>query len=154
MEVKVNVELHGEPAEVGMLLAQLGEVLLGDELEEDEEAANSSWWTPERALAFVRGLTDPALQALGIVADNAPRVSFRDLQRQMGMTGVQLAGRLSSIGFAVARQGSPFPFVRDYYQRAYYMDEDVARLMQDAIKAEAERRRDRDPARLASGRLP
>jgi hypothetical protein len=137
MEISVTIELKGEPDEVGLMLAQLGETLIG---EETANKVDASWWTPEKAAAFVTDLTDPALQALALIADNAPNVSFRDVQREMGMTGLQLAGRLSSIGFAVARQGGPVPFVRDYYRRSYSMDPEVAEVLTEAIAKETARR--------------
>jgi hypothetical protein len=58
----------------------------------------------------------------------------------MGIPGLKLAGRLSSIGFAVARMGGPVPFVRDYYQRVYHIDPDVAAILREAIVAEEARR--------------
>jgi|tagenome__1003787_1003787.scaffolds.fasta_scaffold19761555_1 hypothetical protein len=151
MQIRVNVELQGEPEEVGLLLAQLGETMLisdeaDDEGLEDDEEEDPQWWTPERAEAFVTELTDPAVQALSVIAAHAPRLGFRELQRRMGMTGPQLAGRLSSIGFTVARQGAPLPFVRDHYQKVYMIDEKVAALMRDATANEMTRRRDQ-PAR-------
>jgi hypothetical protein len=119
-----------------------------EEEDEDEEADAESrvWWTPERAAAFVGELTPPALQALSVIASHAPRITFREFQRRMGMSGAQLAGRLSSIGFTVARQGTPFPFVRDYYQKVYLMDETVAAVMRTATAAEMAQRRS-EPAK-------
>jgi hypothetical protein len=146
LEVRVTVELQGEPDEVGLLLTQIGETILvgaGEEEDEGEEtdAESRMWWTPERAAAFVGELTPPALQALNVIATHAPRITFREFQRRMGMSGPQLAGRLSSIGFTVARQGTPFPFVRDYYQKVYLMDETIAGVMRDATATEMAQRR-------------
>ena len=146
MEVRVTVELQGEPDEVGLLLTQIGETILVGNVEEEDEgeeadAESRLWWTPERAAAFVGELTPPALQALNVIATHAPRITFREFQRRMGMSGAQLAGRLSSIGFTVARQGTPFPFVRDYYQKVYLMDETVAAVMRDATATEMAQRR-------------
>jgi hypothetical protein len=152
MHVRVTVELQGEPDEVGLLLTQLGETMLVGPLEEEEDEDEESdaesrvWWTPERAAAFVGELTPPALQALSVIASHAPRITFREFQRRMGMSGAQLAGRLSSIGFTVARQGTPFPFVRDYYQKVYLMDETVAAVMRTATAAEMAQRRS-EPAK-------
>jgi hypothetical protein len=139
MEIKVTLELHGASEQIGLLLAQLSEALLSGE----HEAVTSEgrWWTMERAAAFVDGLTDPALQALDIIAANSPKISFAEFQSQMGVSGPGLAGRLSSIGFAVTRTGAPFPFFRDYYQRAYTMDEETATVFREAIAVERERRK-------------
>jgi hypothetical protein len=154
MQVRVTVELQGEADEVGLVLTQLGETLLVgsiEEVDEDEDededeehetdAESRVWWTPERAKAFVGELTPPALQALSVIASHPPRITFREFQRRMGMSGAQLAGRLSSIGFTVARQGTPFPFVRDYYQKVYLIDETVAAVMRDATATEMAQRR-------------
>jgi hypothetical protein len=153
MQVRVTVELQGEADEVGLLLTQLGETLLVGSIEEEDDddeeletdAESRVWWTPERAAAFVGELTPPALQALSVIASHPPRIAFREFQRRMGMSGAQLAGRLSSIGFTVARQGTPFPFVRDYYQKVYLIDETVAAVMRDATAAEMARRRSEPP---------
>jgi hypothetical protein len=138
MEIVVKIEIHGEPEEVGSLLADLSGTLL--EQSPEQEAPGADWWTSERASAFVRELTGPALRALRIIAEGAPSVSFRHVQQQMGMKGLQLAGRLSSIGFAVARVGGPVPFARDHYQRAYYIDPGVAKILKDAAIREQARR--------------
>jgi hypothetical protein len=136
MRVVVTFELQGSPEEIGPLLAQLSETLTGTQSDEED----ATWWTPERAAAFVSGLTEPALSALRIITEGAPRVPFAEVQRQMGIPGLKLAGRLSSIGFAVARMGGPVPFVRDYYQRVYHMDPSVAKILREAITAEEARR--------------
>jgi hypothetical protein len=154
VQVRVTIELQGEPDEVGLLLTQLGETMLVDSDEEEEEDDDDDesrmWWTPERAAAFVRELTPPALQALSVIASHPPRVTFREFQRRMGMSGPQLAGRLSSIGFTVARQGTPFPFLRDHYQKVYLIDETVAAVLRDATAAEMARRR-REPRHRPAG---
>jgi hypothetical protein len=147
LRVRVIVELEGEPEEIGLVLSQLGETLavanVGElEVGEMDEVESRMWWTPQRAAAFVRELTPPALQALSVIASHPPRLSFREFQRRMGMSGPQLAGRLSSIGFTVARQGTPFPFVRDYYQKVYLIDDEVAAVLHDAADAETARRHD------------
>ena len=139
MEIVVKIEIHGEPEEVGLLLADLSGTLL--EQSPGQEGPGNDWWNPERAAAFVRELTPPALRALRIIAEGAPTVSFRHVQQQMGMKGLQLAGRLSSIGFAVARLGGPVPFARDHYQRVYYMDPAVGKILKDAAIREQARRK-------------
>jgi hypothetical protein len=154
LEVRVTVELQGESDEVGLLLTQIGETILvgsveADEEDEENDAESRLWWTPERAAAFVGELTPAALQAVSVIATHAPRITFREFQRRMGMSGGQLAGRLSSIGFTVARQGTPFPFVRDYYQKVYLMDETVAAVMRDATAAEMAQRRSEPRKRSA-----
>ena len=148
MHVRVTIKLQGEPEEVGLLLTQLGDTMLGhavddeeDEDEEEDDAESRLWWTPERAAAFVRELTLPALQAVSVIASHPPRITFREFQRRMGMSGHQLDGRLSSIGSTVARQETPFPILRDYYQKVYLIDETVAAVLRDATAAEMARRR-------------
>jgi hypothetical protein len=154
VEVKVTVEFRGDDLEeVGLFLIQLGSLLekgVEDQEREDgqdgegeeELEGNSAWWTPERAATFVNELTDPALRALAVIADHAPKVSFREVQREMMASGMPIPpGRLSSIGFAVRRLGYRYPpFVRDYYQRAYQMDTDTAEVLKPAIRNELRRR--------------
>jgi hypothetical protein len=155
--MRVTVELQGQPEEVGFLLAQIAEAIaVADvrdvDVEESDEVESRMWWTADRAAAFVRELTPPALQAVNVIASHPPRLSFREFQRLMGMSGPQLAGRLSSIGFTVARQGTPFPFVRDYYQKVYLIDETVAAVLSEAAAAEIARRRDEPRQRLSRAR--
>jgi len=159
MRVVVSFELQGAPDEIGLVLSQLAEIISGAQSEGAGEP-DSDWWTLERAAAFVSGLTAPALAALRIIAEGAPRVSFAEVQRRMGMPGPELAGRLSSIGFAVARMGGPVPFVRDYYQRVYHIDSRVAKTLSEAIAEEVRRRpkgervRSRPARARSSGRSP
>ncbi len=149
VEVKVTVEFRGDDLEeVGLLLVRLRSLLDDEEQEQDDEQdaeaeadGNPTWWTPERAATFVNELTDPALRALAVIAEHAPKVSFREVQRQMMASGMPIPpGRLSSIGFAVRRLDFPFPFVRDYYQRAYQMDPRAAEVLKPAIQEELRRR--------------
>ena len=114
VQMRVTVELQGEPEEVGLLLAQIAEALVvanvdDPGVEESDEVESRMWWTADRAAAFVRELTPPALQALNVIASHPPRLPFREFQRLMGMSGPKLAGRLSSIGFTVhaARNAVP-----------------------------------------------
>jgi hypothetical protein len=141
VEIKVTIELTGEPSEIGIMLAELGSILSG-EAPADDDDADLEWWTADRAGALVRELTDPSLRAVGIITDLAPRATFSDVQRRMAGLGLRFApGLLSSLGFAVRRLGYPFPpFVRDYYQRAYLMDEAIARVLRPAIAEEVGRR--------------
>ena len=142
----MTLEIEGDPTEVGRLLGQLSESLL--EGDQSEEETDDGWWTADRAEMFVRELTEPALKALQIISQGAPRVEFRELQRKMGVPGPKLAGRLSSIGFAVARTGGRAPFIRDYYQKAYFMDADVAKTLVTAIDREIAERQG-SPARTS-----
>ena len=92
--MKVTIEIQGHTTEVGMLLSQISEVCLGDgqAWAEDEGA----WWTPENTDAFLDGLTDTAVHALGVIAKHSPKLSFTDLRREMGTNGSALAGKLSA----------------------------------------------------------
>ena len=162
MRVVVSFELQGAPDEIGPVLSQLTGILTGIQSEGAvEEEPDADWWTEERAAAFVSGLTELALVALRIIAEGAPRIPFAEVQRRMGIPGLKLAGRLSSIGFAVARMGGPVPFVRDYYQRVYHIDPRVAKVLREAIIAEEARRqltgqriRPRPSRTRTSGRTP
>jgi hypothetical protein len=141
VEIKVAIELTGNPSEIAMTLSELSSVLSGEAAVSSEDA-DIDWWTADRAAALVRELTDPSLRALEIIADLAPRAAFEEVQDRMLSLGLRLApGRLSPIGFAVRRLGYPVPpFVRDYYQRAYLMDETIAAVLKPAIADEVARR--------------
>jgi hypothetical protein len=139
MEVKVTIEVTGEQPQVSQFLAAMSRLLQDDP---KLTAEDNSWWTEERAAAFVRALKPPALHALRIIASGAPKIGIPYVQREMKLAGLPLTpGRLSSIGFAVRRLGSPAPFIRDHYQRAYLMDTEVAEVLLPAIEEETRRRR-------------
>jgi hypothetical protein len=153
VQVKVTIEVAGEQSEIVPFLTAVTRLL--QEPPPTTAGEGAAWWTRERAAAFVRTLKPPALQALRIIAAGAPRVAIPSVQREMVRAGLPMTpGGLSSIGFAVRRLGSPPPFVRDHYQRAYLIEGDVAEVLLQAIDEEARRRRQlrdttRDGARRA-----
>jgi hypothetical protein len=139
MQIKVTIEVTGERAQVSQFLAAASRLLQDDPGMTGE---NGAWWTEDRAAAFVRALKPPALHALRIIASGAPKIGIQYVQREMKLAGLPMTpGRLSSIGFAVRRLGSPAPFIRDHYQRAYLMDTEVAEVLLPAIDEESRRRR-------------
>jgi hypothetical protein len=146
VQVKITIEVTAEQSQIVPFLTAATRLFQDHPRTADDAAA---WWTAERAAAFVRTLKPPALHALRIIAAGAPRVAIPSVQREMGRAGVPMTpGGLSSIGFAVRRLGSPPPFVRDHYQRAYLMERDVAEVLLRAIEDETRRRRQlRDTSR-------
>lgn len=140
MHVKVTIELSGEQSQLAPVLAELARVLSAEVIAVNDEP-DPSWWTDERARAFVNELKLPALLALQAIAAGAPKTRVASVQRELKRQGFRMTpGALSSIGFAVRRLGSPQPFVRDNYQGVYAMDTDVSALLQAAIEDELERR--------------
>jgi len=138
--VKVTIELSGEPSQLGPVLADLARVLSAEALLDGNEL-DSSWWTDERARMFVGELKLPALVALQAIVKDAPKTRVAAVQHSLKQAGFRMSpGALSPIGFAARRLGSPPPFTRDNYQGVYFMDPDVAALLQVAIKDELESR--------------
>lgn len=143
-QVKITIELSGNSPQVHRVLDAVRAALADEDWSDgrSEAAADASWWTAERAAAFVRRLKPPALQALHAIAESAPTVRVSVVQRHLQRAGLALTpGALSSVGFAVRALGSPQPFVRDNYQRVYRMEPAVAAALLPAIEAERSRRR-------------
>jgi len=141
MHVKVTIELSGEQSQLAPVLAELARTLSAEVTAETDES-DPSWWTDERARAFVSELKLPALLALQAIAAGAPKTRVVSVQRELKRQGFRMSpGALSSIGFAVRRLGVSPPFVRDNYQGVYVMDTDLAALLQVSIKDELGRRR-------------
>jgi len=146
VHVKVTIELSGEQSQLVPVLAELARTLSAEVIAETDES-DPSWWTDERARAFVNELKLPALLALQAIAAGAPKTRVATVQHELKRHGFRMTpGSLSSIGFAVRRLRVPPPFIRDNYQAAYVMDTDVAALLQVAIKNELERRQSNGPA--------
>jgi hypothetical protein len=142
--VKVTIEVSGHSDEVVRILDAVRAALAEEPAPQARvpvRGTEASWWTPDRAAAFVRRLKPPALHALRTIAESAPSVRVSVVQREMKRAGLSMTpGALSSIGFAVRALGSPVPFVRDNYARVYRMDLAVAQALMPAVQAEHDRR--------------
>jgi hypothetical protein len=139
VHVKVTIELSGEHTDLSPILAELSRVLSPDMLVSEAEPA--SWWSEDRARTFVHELKLPALVALQVIADGAPKARVAAVQHELKRLGFRMTpGALSSIGFASRRLNAPAPFSRDNYQGVYVMDSEVAAVIQGAVKEELDRR--------------
>jgi hypothetical protein len=129
--IKVTIEVEGAAEEVAAWLSKLpgsGASLNG--------VTSSIDWDEITADRLVGRVSDRAREALAIIADhtieNGGPISFEQLQRAMGIDGVQLGGVFASFGFA-EKAGFPKPFDTDHDRRVYAMDPQVARLIAFAI---------------------
>jgi hypothetical protein len=86
-------------------------------------------WYRHRGLDLLDRLTPEAAQAVSYIARHAPRVSVVDLARELDKTpGPQLAGALSSIGYAWKALGAPEPpfrRVRSNYEMDPLLAEEI-----------------------------
>jgi hypothetical protein len=141
-QVSVTIELSGEYGQLAPMLAELSRLFGDRAVLVQSSGAGHSWWTEDRAAAFVAELKPPALHALRVICTGAPKVTVSHVQAEMARAGMPTTpGTLSSIGFAVRRHGCPAPFIRDGYKRAYVMDKAVAGPLLVAVEAEDARRR-------------
>jgi hypothetical protein len=88
-------------------------------------------WYRHRGLDLLDRLTPEAAQAVSYIARHAPRVPVADLGRELDKTpGPQLAGALSSIGYAWKALGAPeapFRRVRSNYEMDPRLAEEIRR---------------------------
>lgn len=137
LNIKVTIELDGPTSEVGEWLKRFG---LTDTYPVAVEAharpaleAGGSELNVMRAERLVRRVTRGAREALWHIANQAPEISFEELQSQMDINGVQLGGIMASFGFA-ENAGLPRPFEVDKRHRRYLMDEDAAEVFLEVLR--------------------
>lgn len=118
-------------------------------------SAEALGWYGNRGLDFLDHLTRESRQAVLYVARHAPRVTVDDLAEEIGKEpGSQLAGALSSIGYAWKRLGAPeppFERVRSMYEMDPRLASHLLRLVGEGGAARetsstAEPEGDRGPA--------
>jgi hypothetical protein len=71
-------------------------------------------WTPDDFTGFWNGLTTDAKALLGEIAKKPEGCTAADIQRALGWTGLQIAGRMSSLGHQIRRYPKrPYPVTRN-----------------------------------------
>jgi hypothetical protein len=135
LNVKVVIELDGNAEEVRGWLARLG--LPASDREVSLKSPYESVWSPALMGQLVERISGKARDALRVMAEGAPEVSFEQVQDALGVDGLGLGGVLASFGFA-ERAGLPRPYKVDKSARRYFMDEKVAQLALDALNGSAE----------------
>lgn len=94
-------------------------------------------WTPEDFTSFWGKLQPDARQILGVVAKQPDGCPMDAIQKALSWSGLQVAGRLSSVGHAMRQfPGRPYPYEWDARARVYKLNRPIAEWI----------------ARLASGR--
>lgn len=131
-----TLTIQGDPAEfreaLQLILAAGGAVTLGQEAtsQSDDPTSGPSSWTPEEFAHFWKTITSDARAILQELAKRPDGYTFHELQEAVGLDGLKVAGRLSSVGHAMNQfQGKREPVTRDYRTRHYFMDPEVASLI-------------------------
>jgi hypothetical protein len=137
MNIKVVIELDGTSSEIEEWLSRFGVARETTELRHHAVGMpalerGGDGWSEDRAERLVRRITPMAREALYVMANESPSVSFGELQTQLGITGVQLGGVLASFGFA-ENAGFPRPYHVDKRNRRYLIEPEVAQLFINAI---------------------
>lgn len=125
LTIRATIEVEGTPSEVAAWLARLPR-------EDTSEAGAAAEWTPEDVHALVERISPRAREALWHMAQAAPVISFKDLQKKMKLDGVGLGGVMASFGFA-ERAGFSRPYEVDRKKRQYRVDPQLAEMLIDAI---------------------
>ena len=119
----VTVTIEGEHDELPAAIRQLFNLLVAPESEEDRVEA----WTEEELRRFVVLLADDARRILGKIVQRPDAYPWDELKEELGVAGLSRAGMMSSVGHAENHfPGKPPIVERDYRQRVYRMDPDVA----------------------------
>jgi hypothetical protein len=104
-----------------------------DDLElRHEGPAGPLAWSSELAERLVSRISREARRALWVMATQGPAIPFERLKAQLGKTGFQMGGIMSSFGFA-KNAGIPEPFVWDRAAEAYVIDIDTGAILRDAL---------------------
>ena len=135
--VKITITVEGEPEEVRAALRQL---VVSDTANQAEGVLTSGAvleWTPDELRQLWNMIEPGARRILAALAERPDGYPFDALQQSLGMTGPNVAGRLSSVGHAMRRfPGKPHPVQRDYRTRQYTMDSTVAEAIQQLARDE------------------
>ncbi len=122
---KLTITLEGQPGED--LRAELIKVLFPNGQTKVEAKTATIDWTPEDFTKFWGGLRDDAKKLLPVIASHAPTYQFEDLRTAVGMKGLEVAGRMSSIGHQQNRfPNRPAVVIRDWNARVYHIDKRIA----------------------------
>lgn len=142
----VKIIIEGDPEEVARTVIRLGKESLANEVpvvEQEREQAGAiapdslASWTPQEVSELLRMVTKDARRILEEIARNPNGYSFHDLQTALNMDGLNIAGRLSSLGHQLRRyKGKVAPVTRDYSRRAYFMLPEVAQAIRELVKEE------------------
>ena len=128
MNVRLTLEMEGTSEEVSAWLNRLG----GQAGAADGAGSASETFAPAIADQLVRRITDDARRALRFIAENAPEVSWEDVQEHLGVTGIQIGGVMASFGFA-ENAGITRPYSKDRARRVYTIDPHTAEVVLEAL---------------------
>lgn len=132
----MKFSFEGEPEEFEGFLKLLREQRLSSDLSEGERKNSAPTdklpLTPEEIPQLINKLTDEARKLLFELAKRPEGYPFADLQRVTRLSGTQISGRMSSIGHKMHNfPGKAEPVTRDYSQRVYYMQPEVAQAIRE-----------------------
>ncbi len=123
--MKLTITLEGVPGED--LRAELLKVLQVNGQAKGQVQPAIIDWTPEDFTKFWIGLKDDAKKLLPEIAKHAPTYPFADLRKTVGMQGLSVAGRMSSVGHQQRQFPNRPPVVtRDWNARVYHMEMRIA----------------------------
>ncbi len=132
---KISITIEGSPEEVREALKKLFDsVPVANQLLEsgsdDSTNSNSSTWAAEEVAQVWFAIKEGAHDVLAGIARHEGECDNQTLQRELGAkNGFQIAGRMSSYGFALKRLGLTHkePLYRyDYAKQVYLIKPEIA----------------------------
>lgn len=136
----VKITLEGDPEELEAFLKRLGRQGFPDEFQDAEQGGRREGSVGEKPSLS----QDEIFQLLSVVRQESIRIiqeiarrptgySFDELQKAVRLSGLAVAGRLSSIGHQLHKlfPGRADPIIRDYSQNVYRMLPEVAEAVRN-----------------------
>lgn len=137
--VKVTVSVEGEEREIRSVLQGLfvggtaSTVSVMSPAEAEDVKSDEATWTGKEIEELWSEITTTAQRIMSEIARSpAAKASFKQVQGNLDMKPLELAGTLSSLGFAFRRRpGKPRFYETDYGKREYRMRPEVARIIRE-----------------------
>jgi hypothetical protein len=141
--------LHGPISELAAALRTLADALDREQasravtytatVEADAPSPAPGGITSALADRFVSQLSSAAVDVLALLCDNAPQLTYEELQAQaqaqLGISRVQIGGVLTSLAAGRKRlpRGVDYPIKRDAQHRRYWIEPVAAELLLSAV---------------------
>ncbi|MDP9357829.1 MAG: hypothetical protein M3R02_21585 [Chloroflexota bacterium] len=124
---RVTLTIEADHEELPAVLQQLGTMTV-PEIETTTQGTEA--WDEAELGAFLDMIKPDAREILVEIARRPEGYPWAEMQERLGLGGLAIAGRMSSIGHVMNRFPGKKPLhERDYQRRVYRMDPDTAKMI-------------------------